>query len=71
MVMLDYVTANITHEAVLIRQVALHKLCHPRNAAVTRTYLGEIVNETNEARGFGFLALCYSIGHRPETDPNP
>lgn len=32
------------------------------NMGVTRTYLGEIVDETNEARGFGFLATCFSFG---------
>eukprot|EP00441_Pelagodinium_beii_P025431 CAMPEP_0197663186 /NCGR_PEP_ID=MMETSP1338-20131121/56424_1 /TAXON_ID=43686 ORGANISM="Pelagodinium beii, Strain RCC1491" /NCGR_SAMPLE_ID=MMETSP1338 /ASSEMBLY_ACC=CAM_ASM_000754 /LENGTH=501 /DNA_ID=CAMNT_0043241431 /DNA_START=62 /DNA_END=1567 /DNA_ORIENTATION=+ len=32
------------------------------NVGVTRTYLGEIVDETNEARGFGFLATCFSVG---------
>lgn len=32
------------------------------NMGVTRTYLGEIVDETNEARGFSFLALCFSVG---------
>ncbi|CAK9065581.1 unnamed protein product [Durusdinium trenchii] len=29
---------------------------------VTRTYLGEIVDESNEAKGFSFLALCFSVG---------
>ncbi|CAE7672756.1 ZIFL2 [Symbiodinium pilosum] len=32
------------------------------NMGVTRTYLGEIVDETNEAQGFSFLALCFSVG---------
>eukprot|EP00929_Paragymnodinium_shiwhaense_P055084 TRINITY_DN27625_c0_g1_i2.p1 TRINITY_DN27625_c0_g1~~TRINITY_DN27625_c0_g1_i2.p1 ORF type:complete len:580 (-),score=65.08 TRINITY_DN27625_c0_g1_i2:513-2252(-) len=32
------------------------------NMGVTRTYLGEIVDETNEAKGFGFLAVCFSMG---------
>mmetsp|Transcript_44072 Transcript_44072/g.82409 ORF Transcript_44072/g.82409 Transcript_44072/m.82409 type:complete len:511 (+) Transcript_44072:78-1610(+) len=32
------------------------------NMGVTRTYLGEIVDETNEAQGFSFLALCFSAG---------
>eukprot|EP00442_Polarella_glacialis_P027117 CAMPEP_0115102832 /NCGR_PEP_ID=MMETSP0227-20121206/34162_1 /TAXON_ID=89957 /ORGANISM="Polarella glacialis, Strain CCMP 1383" /LENGTH=439 /DNA_ID=CAMNT_0002499049 /DNA_START=51 /DNA_END=1368 /DNA_ORIENTATION=- len=32
------------------------------NMGVTRTYLGEIVDETNEAQGFGFLAVCFSLG---------
>jgi len=32
------------------------------NVGVTRTYLGEIVDETNEARGFGFLGVCFSVG---------
>ncbi|CAL1164714.1 unnamed protein product, partial [Cladocopium goreaui] len=32
------------------------------NIGVTRTYLGEIVDESNEAKGFSFLALCFSAG---------
>merc|ERR1719188_1497091 len=32
------------------------------NMGVTRTYLGEIVDETNEAKGFGFLSTCFSLG---------
>jgi len=32
------------------------------NNGVTKTYLGELVDETNEARGFSFLATCFSIG---------
>ena len=32
------------------------------NPSVLRTYMGEIVDETNEARGFGFLQVCYGIG---------
>ncbi|CAJ1414447.1 unnamed protein product [Effrenium voratum] len=32
------------------------------NMGVTRTYLGEIVDETNEAQGWSFLALCFSLG---------
>ncbi|CAK9045183.1 unnamed protein product [Durusdinium trenchii] len=32
------------------------------NMGVTRTYLGEIVDESNEAKGFSFLALCFSVG---------
>ena len=32
------------------------------NTGVTRTYLGEIVDETNEADGFGFLSICFSVG---------
>ena len=32
------------------------------NVSVTKTYLGEIVDETNEAKGFGFLAMCYGVG---------
>lgn len=32
------------------------------NLGVTKTYLGEIVDETNEARGFSFLAVCFSVG---------
>lgn len=32
------------------------------NLGVTKTYLGEIVDSTNEARGFSFLAVCFSLG---------
>eukprot|EP00931_Biecheleriopsis_adriatica_P096725 TRINITY_DN70410_c0_g1_i1.p1 TRINITY_DN70410_c0_g1~~TRINITY_DN70410_c0_g1_i1.p1 ORF type:complete len:560 (+),score=31.04 TRINITY_DN70410_c0_g1_i1:158-1681(+) len=32
------------------------------NVGVTRTYLGEIVDESNEAKGFGFLSICFSVG---------
>eukprot|EP00933_Yihiella_yeosuensis_P074742 TRINITY_DN8377_c0_g3_i1.p1 TRINITY_DN8377_c0_g3~~TRINITY_DN8377_c0_g3_i1.p1 ORF type:complete len:568 (-),score=62.44 TRINITY_DN8377_c0_g3_i1:178-1848(-) len=32
------------------------------NIGVTRTYLGEIVDETNEAKGFSFLAVNFSLG---------
>jgi len=32
------------------------------NMGVTRTYLGEIVDESTETRGFGFLAVCFSLG---------
>ena len=32
------------------------------NTSVAWTYMGEIVDESNEARGFGFLGVCYGIG---------
>mmetsp|Transcript_65233 Transcript_65233/g.144131 ORF Transcript_65233/g.144131 Transcript_65233/m.144131 type:complete len:512 (-) Transcript_65233:61-1596(-) len=32
------------------------------NIGVTKAYLGEIVDSTNEARGFSFLAVCFSLG---------
>ena len=32
------------------------------NLGVTRTYLGEVVDKTNEARGFSILALCFAMG---------
>lgn len=32
------------------------------NVGVTKTYLGEIVDASNEARGFSFLAVCFSVG---------
>ena len=32
------------------------------NIGVAKTYLGEIVDHTNEARGFSFLAVCFSLG---------
>jgi len=32
------------------------------NVGVTKTYLGELVDASNEARGFGFLAICFSLG---------
>lgn len=32
------------------------------NVGVSKTYLGELVDETNEARGFGCLAVCFSLG---------
>lgn len=32
------------------------------NMGVTRTYLGEIVDSSNEARGFSFLSTCFSAG---------
>lgn len=32
------------------------------NVGVTRTYLGEIVDERTEARGFSFLSVCFSLG---------
>lgn len=32
------------------------------NTGVVKTYLGEIVDGTNEARGFSFIALCFSMG---------
>mmetsp|Transcript_49289 Transcript_49289/g.107277 ORF Transcript_49289/g.107277 Transcript_49289/m.107277 type:complete len:515 (-) Transcript_49289:159-1703(-) len=32
------------------------------NIGVTKTYLGEVVDSTNEARGFSLLGVCYSVG---------
>lgn len=32
------------------------------NVGITKTYLGEIADHTNEARAFSFLALCFSMG---------
>ncbi|CAK0845846.1 unnamed protein product [Prorocentrum cordatum] len=32
------------------------------NVGVTRTYLGELVDETNEAKAFGTLSLTFSVG---------
>lgn len=32
------------------------------NVGVTKTYLGDIVDRTNEARGFSMLAVCFSMG---------
>jgi len=32
------------------------------NVGVTRTYLGEVVDESNEAKSFGILSMCYSLG---------
>lgn len=32
------------------------------NIGVTKTYLGELVDETNEARGFSLLGVCFSMG---------
>ncbi|CAJ1342706.1 unnamed protein product [Effrenium voratum] len=32
------------------------------NMGVTRTYLGEIVDSSNEARAFGLIATCFSFG---------
>jgi len=32
------------------------------NTGVVKTYLGELVDRTNEARGFSFLAVCFSLG---------
>jgi len=32
------------------------------NMVVTKTYLGELVDEKSEARGFSLLAFCFSLG---------
>jgi len=32
------------------------------NMGVTRTYLGEIVDASTEAKGFSFLSVCFSLG---------
>uniref|UniRef100_A0A6U6UMQ0 Major facilitator superfamily (MFS) profile domain-containing protein n=1 Tax=Zooxanthella nutricula TaxID=1333877 RepID=A0A6U6UMQ0_9DINO len=32
------------------------------NVGVSRTYLGEIVDSSNETQAFGFLAVCFSFG---------
>lgn len=32
------------------------------NVGVTRTYLGELTDPSNEAHAFGMIALCFSIG---------
>eukprot|EP00929_Paragymnodinium_shiwhaense_P003116 TRINITY_DN10350_c3_g1_i1.p1 TRINITY_DN10350_c3_g1~~TRINITY_DN10350_c3_g1_i1.p1 ORF type:complete len:515 (+),score=84.94 TRINITY_DN10350_c3_g1_i1:56-1600(+) len=32
------------------------------NVATTRTYLGELVDSSNEAKSFGYLALTFSVG---------
>ena len=32
------------------------------NQAILRTYLGELVDKTNEARSFSFLVLCFVLG---------
>eukprot|EP00931_Biecheleriopsis_adriatica_P042392 TRINITY_DN24160_c0_g1_i1.p1 TRINITY_DN24160_c0_g1~~TRINITY_DN24160_c0_g1_i1.p1 ORF type:complete len:507 (-),score=56.60 TRINITY_DN24160_c0_g1_i1:211-1731(-) len=32
------------------------------NIGVTKTYLGEIVDASNEARGFSIMAVCFSVG---------
>jgi len=32
------------------------------NLSITKTYLAELVDETNEARAFSLLSLCYGLG---------